>query len=182
MSCFTLSLKSFSSDSDSCSAVGMGPSLQFPRPPRAGPVLLTLLFFPLVPSSYRVLRASVCSFPLVRSPCSLSAGVLCALLCLRVNSWCICADVLHVHLPLCDLILPVILKESVQAAGLRSSPTSPVPVWLAVSWKCWWPWSSWVDKTTACGLTFPRWTTEDGRLEFGASLEGWLFGEAIAQS
>ena len=133
ISCFTLSLKSFSSDSDSCSAVGMGPSLQFPRPPRAGPVLLTLLFFPLVPSSCRVLRASVCSFPLVRSPCSLSAGVLCALLCLRVNSWCICADVLHVHLPLCDLILPVILKESVQAAGLRSSPTSPVPVWLAVS-------------------------------------------------
>ena len=40
------SLKCFSSDSDSCPDVGMGPLLQFPHPPRAGPVLLTLLFFP----------------------------------------------------------------------------------------------------------------------------------------
>ena len=52
ISCFTLSLKCFSSDSDNCPDVGIGPLLQFPHPPRAGPVLLTLLFFPLVPSSY----------------------------------------------------------------------------------------------------------------------------------
>ena len=52
ISCFTLSLKSFSSDSDNCPAVGMGPLLQFPHTPRAPPVLLTFLFFLLLPSSY----------------------------------------------------------------------------------------------------------------------------------
>ena len=51
ISCFTLSLKCFSFDSDNCSNVGIGPLLQFPHWPRAGPVLLTLLFFPLVPTS-----------------------------------------------------------------------------------------------------------------------------------
>ena len=52
ISCFTLSLKCFSSDSDSCPDMGIRTLLQFPHPPRAGPVLLTLLFLPLVPSSY----------------------------------------------------------------------------------------------------------------------------------
>ena len=84
MSCFTLSLKCFSSDSDNCPAVGIGPLLQFPHPPRASPILLTLLFFPLAPSSSRVLRGSINSFPLVRSSCPLSAGVLHARLCLKV--------------------------------------------------------------------------------------------------
>ena len=84
MSCFTLSLKCFSSDSDSCPDVGIKPLLQCPHPPRAGPVLLTLLFFPLVPSSYQVLPGSVYSFLLVRYSCPLSAGVLHALLCLKV--------------------------------------------------------------------------------------------------
>ena len=46
VSCFTLSLKYFSSDSDNCPDVGIGPWLQFPHPLRAGPDLLTLLFFP----------------------------------------------------------------------------------------------------------------------------------------
>ena len=50
ISCFTLSLKCFFSDSDNCPDVGIGPLLQFPHPLRAGPVLLALLFFPLVPS------------------------------------------------------------------------------------------------------------------------------------
>ena len=86
ISCFTLNLQCFSSDSDSCSAVGTGLLLQFPHPLRAGPVLLTLLFFPLVPSSYRVLHGSIYSFPLVRYACLLSAGVLHALLCLKVYS------------------------------------------------------------------------------------------------
>ena len=49
ISCFTLSLKCFPSDSDNCPDVGIGPLLQFPYPLRAGPVLITLLFFPLVP-------------------------------------------------------------------------------------------------------------------------------------
>ena len=56
ISCFTLSLKCFSSDSDNCPDVGIRPLLQFPHPPRAGPALLTLLFFSLVPSSYQVLH------------------------------------------------------------------------------------------------------------------------------
>ena len=56
--CFTLSPKCFSSDSDNCPDVGIGPLLQFPHLPRAGPVLLTLLFSPPVPSSYLVFRGS----------------------------------------------------------------------------------------------------------------------------
>ena len=79
---FTLSLKCLSSDSDNCPDVGIGPLLQFPHPLRVGPVLLILLFFPLVPLSYRVLRGSIYSFPLVRSSCPLSGGILHALLCL----------------------------------------------------------------------------------------------------
>ena len=89
ISYFTLSLKCFSSDSDNCPNVGIRPLLQFPHLPRAGPVLLTLLFFPLVPLSYRVLGGSIYSFPLARSSYPLSAGVLHALLCLKVYSWCI---------------------------------------------------------------------------------------------
>ena len=86
INCFTVSLKCFSSDSDNCPYVGIGPLLQFPHLPRAGPGLLTLLFFPLVPSSYRVLHGSIYSFSLVRYSCPLSAGVLDVLLCLKVYS------------------------------------------------------------------------------------------------
>ena len=86
ISCFTLSLKYFSSDSDNFPYVGIGPLLQFPHLPKAGPVLLTLLFFPLVPSFYQVLRGSIYYFPLVRYSCPISAGVLRALLCLKVYS------------------------------------------------------------------------------------------------
>ena len=89
ISSFALSLKCFSSDSDSCPAVGIGPLLQFPHPLRAVPVLLTLLFFCLVPSSYWVLHGSIYSFPLVRCFCPFSAGVLHVFLCLKVYSWCI---------------------------------------------------------------------------------------------
>ena len=85
----------------------MEPLIQFLHPLWAGPVLLTLLSFPLVPPSYRVLRGSICSFLLVRYSCPLSAGVLHALLCLR----CIPdvseeRDVLRVHLVLRHLVLP----------------------------------------------------------------------------
>ena len=86
LSCFTLSLKCFSSDSDNCLYVGIGFLLQLPHPPRAGPVLLTLLIFPLVPSSHRVLHGSIYFFPLVRYTCLLSVGILLALLYLRVYS------------------------------------------------------------------------------------------------
>ena len=84
ISCFILSLKCFSSDSDNCPGVGIRPLLQFPYPLRAGPVLLTLLFFPLVPLFYQVLPGSIYSFLLVRYFCLLLAGVLHALLCLKI--------------------------------------------------------------------------------------------------
>ena len=71
ISCFTLSLTHFSSDLENCPDVGFGTLLQFPHRPRAGPVLQTLLFFPLVPSSYQVLTGSIYSFPLVRYSCPL---------------------------------------------------------------------------------------------------------------
>ena len=47
LSCFHLSLKCFSSDSDICRCGNQTPA--------SGPVLLTLLLFPLVPLSYQVL-------------------------------------------------------------------------------------------------------------------------------
>ena len=82
----TLSLKCFSSDLDNCPDVGIIPLLQFPHPLKAGPILLTPLSFSLDPLSYRVLHGSVYSFPLVRYSCPLSAGVLHALLSLKVYS------------------------------------------------------------------------------------------------
>ena len=89
ISCFTFSFKCFSSDSDNCLDVGIWPLLQFPDLLRAGPFLLTLLFFPAGSfESYQVLRGSIYSFPLVRYSCPLSVGVLHALLCLKVYSWC----------------------------------------------------------------------------------------------
>ena len=58
-------------------------------PPSEGRSNKRSCFFPLVPSPYRVLHGSIYSFPMVRSSCPLSAGVLHALLCLKVCSWCI---------------------------------------------------------------------------------------------
>ena len=52
ISCFTFSRKCLYSDSYNCLNVGIRPLLQFPQWLRAGPVLVTLLFFPLIPSSY----------------------------------------------------------------------------------------------------------------------------------
>ena len=66
INCFTLSLKCFSSDSDNCPNVGIRPNVSVPPPAKGRPSLLTLLFFPLVPSSYQVLPGSIYSFPLVR--------------------------------------------------------------------------------------------------------------------
>ena len=99
INCFTLSLKCFSSDTDNCPAVGIGPLLQFPHPLRLGPVLLILLLFLLVPSSYRVFHGSIYSFPLVRSSCLLSSGV-CMHFCIwrYVSDVSLESDVLHIHL------------------------------------------------------------------------------------
>ena len=46
INCLTFSLICFCSDPDNYYNVGIGPLLQFPHPPRADPVLLTLLFSP----------------------------------------------------------------------------------------------------------------------------------------
>ena len=64
-------------------------SASVPHQPRSSPVLLTLLFFLLVPSSYRVLHVSIYFFPRFKYSRLLSAGVLHAFLCLKVYSWCI---------------------------------------------------------------------------------------------
>ena len=106
ISCFTLSLKCFSSNSANCPNVGIGPLLQFPHLPRAGPVLLTLLFFPLVPFSYWVLHDSRYYIPLVTYSCMLSGGVLhelCVWRCIPDVS--VKRDVLHIHLLLRHLVL-----------------------------------------------------------------------------
>ena len=105
--CFTLNLKCFSSDSDTCPAVGIGPLLQFPHPRSAGPAPLTLLFFALVPSSYWYLCGCICSFLLIGYSCP-SQLVFCMHFCVW---WCIPdvsveRDVLHVHLLLHHLVLP----------------------------------------------------------------------------
>ena len=59
ISCFTLSLKCFTSDSNNCSSVGIGLLLQFPHLPSVGPVLQILLCFP--PSSL-VLPSFTCFY------------------------------------------------------------------------------------------------------------------------
>ena len=99
MSCFTFSLQCFSSVLHYCLDVGIKPLLQFPHLPRAGPVLLTPLLFPLFPSSYWVLPGSIYSFLVDRYSCPLSAGVLQGLLCLKVYSWCIHGERCAPHSP-----------------------------------------------------------------------------------
>ena len=60
ISCFTLSLKCFSSRSDNSQMWGLDPC--FSSSTVRGQVLLTLLFSPLVPLSYRVLHGSIYIF------------------------------------------------------------------------------------------------------------------------
>ena len=86
ISCFTLSLKCFSFDSDNCPTVGIGTLLQFSHPLRAGPVLLTLPFFP--PSSLILpsFAWDYIFFSAVQVLLLLSAGVLHVLLCLKAYS------------------------------------------------------------------------------------------------
>ena len=58
-----------------------------PQPAEGRPSPTNTPVSPLVPSSYWVLRGSIYSFPLVSYFCPISAGVLHALLCLKVYSW-----------------------------------------------------------------------------------------------
>ena len=110
ISCFTLTLKCFSSDSDSCPDVGIGPLSQFPHPLRAGPVLLTLLFFPLVPSSYQVFVVLYILFLWSGIPVC-SQLVFCMHFCVSrcIPDVSMERDVLHIHLLLSHLVLSHIL-------------------------------------------------------------------------
>ena len=85
ISCFTLSLKCFSSDSDNHPDVGIIPPHSVPPPAEGRPSPNTPVF---PPSSFilRVLSDAIYSFLLVRYSCPLSAGVLHALLCLKLCS------------------------------------------------------------------------------------------------
>ena len=64
----------------------------------------------------RVLRGSIYSFLLARYSCLLSAGVLHALLCLKVYSWCIrgegCTPRLPTPLPSCSPMVSVLMNSS----------------------------------------------------------------------
>ena len=86
ISCFTLSLKCFSSDPDNCPNVGTGPLLQFPYLPRASPVQLTRLSSPHSSFVLPSFDGSIYSFLEVKYSCPLSTGFLQAPLCLRVYS------------------------------------------------------------------------------------------------
>ena len=72
-------------------------------------VLVTLLFFPLVSWSYWVLHDSVHSFPLIKYSYPLLAGVLHAVLHLKVYSWCIrgerCTPCPRTPLPSCSRLI-----------------------------------------------------------------------------
>ena len=127
ISCVTLSLKCFSSDSDNCPHVGIGPLFQFPNPLRAGPVLLTLLFCP--PSSF-----ILTSFAWVYISFS-TAQVL--LLALSRCSACTCVgrcisdvsvetDVLHVHL-LCMTQHCYLSSMAARLSSIGISPSSLLP-------------------------------------------------------
>ena len=106
ISCFTLSLKCFSFDSDNCPTVGIGTLLQFPHPLRAGPVLLTLPFFPLVPWSYWVFMVLYILFHWSGTPVH-SQLVFCMHFCVWrcTPDVSMERDVLYVHLFLHHLVL-----------------------------------------------------------------------------
>ena len=134
--------------SDNCPTVGMGPLLQFPHPPRAGPVLLTLLFFTLVASSYQVLHGSIYSFPLVRYSCR-SQLVFCMHFCVWrcIPDVCVERDVLHAHLLFHHLVpnwcfWTVVLEKTLESP-LDCKEIQPVNPEGNQSWKDWcWSWNS----------------------------------------
>ena len=80
ISCFTLSLSCFSSGCGDRTPASVPPLAERRSSPINSP------FCPPLPSSYRVLRGPIISFPVVSYSCLLSAGVLQALLCLKVYS------------------------------------------------------------------------------------------------
>ena len=92
--------------------MGIGLLLQFPQLPSPSNTPI----FPLVSWSCWVLHGSVYSFPLVRYSCPLSAGVLHAVLHLKMYSWCIhgerCTPHPPIPLPSCSLLIISSLRQT----------------------------------------------------------------------
>ena len=113
ISCFPLHLKCFSSDSDNCPDAGLWPLLQFPHPPRAGPVLLTLLLFP--PSSL-ILPSFACIYIFFTSGQVLLFALSWCSACASVSEGVLLMypwrEVLHVHLLLCHLVLSPLSSDN----------------------------------------------------------------------
>ena len=112
ISCFFLSLKCFSFDSDNCPTVGMGSLLQFHHLLRAGPVLLTLVFPPssFVLPSFAWLCILFSSGQVLLSTLSWCSG--CTSVSEGVFLIYLWRDVLHIHLFLCHLFLSQIISRS----------------------------------------------------------------------
>ena len=148
--------------------MGLRLLLQSPHLLRAGPVLLTLLFFPLVLSSYRVLHGSIYSLLQVRYSCLLSAGVLHALLCLKcIADISIERDVLHVHLLLCHLCTPMFIAALFTISRTWKQPRCP----LADDWIR----KLWYIYTMECYSVIKR-------NAFESVLMRWIYLEPITQS
>ena len=116
-----------------------------PAEGRSGPT--TLLFSPLVPSPYWVLRGSLYSFPLVRYPCLFSAGALHALLYLKVYPWCIHGERWTPRPPAplssCSL-LTLSFKPAFPLSSFTlikrlfgSSSLLVIRMWSSTIWGCW---------------------------------------------
>ena len=161
ISSFSLSLKCFSSDSENCPALGIGPLLQFPHLLRAGPVRLTLLFLPLLPSSYQLLHGSLILFHWSGTPVFSQLGF-----CMHFCVWsCIPnisveRDVLHIHLflrPSCFSNLMQLFKEDILL------------------------YHEFFNKSSICGNSlWLRYVSEVGRVEVKAEATPWeatMFGQ-----
>ena len=97
ISCFTL--KCFPIVPNNCPNVAIWTSASVPPPTKGRSSPNNSPLFLLLPSSYRPLHGSIYSFPLVRYSWLLSAGILQALLCLKVYSRCIHGERCTPHPP-----------------------------------------------------------------------------------
>ena len=99
ISCFTLSLKRFSSESDNCPDVGTGLLLWFPHPPKAGPIQSNPPIFPT--SSFILLSVAWSYIFFSTGQVLLSTLSWCSawFLCLKMCSWCIPGDRCTPHPP-----------------------------------------------------------------------------------
>ena len=129
ISCFTLSLKCFSSDSDSFPDVGIRPPLQFPHLPRAGPVLLTLLFSPLFLHATDFCVVLYILFCWSGTPFC-SQLVFCMHFCVwrYISDVSVERDVLHIHLLIHHHVLPQIffLNQAYLQKQIRKRTTKKI--------------------------------------------------------